>query len=314
LTRIIMQQWSGRKLGVPHLTALGLAHSQTAQRLTWHSHAGWQVLFVLRGATAYEFHRGAGRRVDLPGRHFIVIPPDVVHRGVEDMRPPCDLFHLIINRESGRRVETAPFAAKEWRWLRRQLAHARLASYPVSAGLQQAMLALANSVPELARRSKFPEARARLRLLVGEVLLGVAEQLTRSTSLAPNQITASVEGYLRQHLGEPIRMSEVARQLGLSRARLYELFKRGSGQTPNDFLLRARVEKARELLGDTRQSLTDIALAAGFGSSQYFSTVFRKYTGQTPGDYRRSLGRGKNGSAPAPTSNAGSRAGRRRIP
>ena len=60
-----------------------------------------------------------------------------------------------------------------------------------------------------------------------------------------------------------------------------------TGLTPNDYLLRLRVKKAQELLAQSRQSLTDVGLATGFSSGQYFSNVFRKYTGQTPREYQR---------------------------
>ena len=62
--------------------------------------------------------------------------------------------------------------------------------------------------------------------------------------------------------------------------------------TPNDFLLRVRVEKARELMANRGKTVTEVAFAVGFSSSQYFSTVFRRYTGQTPGEYRQSQVRG----------------------
>jgi transcriptional regulator GlxA family with amidase domain len=68
---------------------------------------------------------------------------------------------------------------------------------------------------------------------------------------------------------------------------LFQLFKQNTGLTPNDYLQRLRIAKARELLTTTSQSVTEIAFAAGFASSQYFSRVFRKYTGQMPSEYRR---------------------------
>jgi transcriptional regulator GlxA family with amidase domain len=56
--------------------------------------------------------------------------------------------------------------------------------------------------------------------------------------------------------------------------------------TPNDYLQRLRVTRARDLLVTTSQSVTDIAYATGFSSSQYFSNVFRKYAGTTPSTFR----------------------------
>jgi transcriptional regulator GlxA family with amidase domain len=51
------------------------------------------------------------------------------------------------------------------------------------------------------------------------------------------------------------------------------------------------VEKAQELLRETQKSITDVAMETGFNSSQYFSTVFRRYTGYAPARYRGQFSR-----------------------
>jgi len=76
------------------------------------------------------------------------------------------------------------------------------------------------------------------------------------------------------------------RRMGFSRSYLFAIFKSATGMTPNDYYLRIRIEKAQQLLAHSAQPVTSIALETGFSSSQYFSSVFRKYTGQTPVEYR----------------------------
>jgi two-component system, response regulator YesN len=83
-----------------------------------------------------------------------------------------------------------------------------------------------------------------------------------------------------------LQISDLVRHLGYSRARIFEMFKAGTGMTPNDYLLRCRVRNARNLLADPERPITEIALETGFSSSQYFSQVFKKYTGMTPSRYR----------------------------
>jgi len=102
-----------------------------------------------------------------------------------------------------------------------------------------------------------------------------------------NQLVVAAQDYLRQHLGDAVHMADLVRHIGLGRSRLFDLFKAVTGLTPNDYLLRLRVGRAKELLLEPDLSLTNIAMACGFSSSQYFSKVFRKYTGQTPLDHRR---------------------------
>jgi transcriptional regulator GlxA family with amidase domain len=68
---------------------------------------------------------------------------------------------------------------------------------------------------------------------------------------------------------------------------MFDIFKTQTGLTPNDYLQRARVEKAQEQLRQTNLSVTQIALATGFSSGQYFSTVFARYTGVSPTAFRK---------------------------
>ena len=62
--------------------------------------------------------------------------------------------------------------------------------------------------------------------------------------------------------------------------------------TPKAYLQRQRVNQARQLLQAPARTITDIAFASGFSSSQYFSKVFRKYVGATPSEACRRRARG----------------------
>jgi transcriptional regulator GlxA family with amidase domain len=114
----------------------------------------------------------------------------------------------------------------------------------------------------------------------------------RWTSLSSNIVhktksnTAAI-AFLQKRLSEPLSTEDLVRHLGFSRPRMFDVFKQQTGLTPNDYLLRLRVEKAQEQLSQTDHSVTDIALATGFSSGQYFSTVFTRYTGVSPTDFRR---------------------------
>ena len=55
-----------------------------------------------------------------------------------------------------------------------------------------------------------------------------------------------------------------------------------------EYITMLRMEKSKEMLWNTDRSITDIAMTMGYSSSQYFSNVFRDYTGMTPGKFRGS--------------------------
>ena len=287
-----MDTLPGDKLNLPLVAEVGATRSHVARCVTWHSHPGGQLIFLLRGTTAYEFKHRRRAEVEVPGGHFLIVPPGVAHRGAPDMRPPCILFHIVLDAKAGDNLRNTSFTPEEWRWLKQQLERAGLSVHPFSAELQRLADKLVRAVPEYCAHPVGRLPLARLRAWTCEILIESAAQLNASTKAEPDDVVQAAEAHLRNRLDEKVRMSEVARALGVTRARLFEQFKRGAGLTPNDFLLRVRVEKARELMADRQKSVTEVAFAVGFGSSQYFSTVFRRYTGKTPGEYRQSVADG----------------------
>ena len=73
------------------------------------------------------------------------------------------------------------------------------------------------------------------------------------------------------------------------RPRLHTRFRQEVGQSPGEYILRAKIERARDLLADTDLSVTDIAYSLSFSSAQYFATAFKRLTRATPTSFRRSL-------------------------
>ena len=94
--------------------------------------------------------------------------------------------------------------------------------------------------------------------------------------------------YMEEHLGEDISRDDVAKVACLSPAHFSRVVKQTFGQSFTDLLTQMRVDRAREMLALSESSLIRIALECGFSDQSYFTKVFKKLTGQTPGEYRRS--------------------------
>jgi AraC-like DNA-binding protein len=78
-------------------------------------------------------------------------------------------------------------------------------------------------------------------------------------------------------------LDAMARECGLSRTRFAELCKTITNMTPRRYLNETRLSHATELLrGMNAQTITDVALRCGFGSSQYFATCYRRRDGHPP--------------------------------
>ena len=85
---------------------------------------------------------------------------------------------------------------------------------------------------------------------------------------------------------EHLTLPGLAREVGVSKYCLSRRFHEVMGITLRGYLVRARLEKAKELLADTRNQITDIALTVGFGDLPRFDKLFKRYMGVTPSAYR----------------------------
>jgi AraC family transcriptional regulator len=65
------------------------------------------------------------------------------------------------------------------------------------------------------------------------------------------------------------------------------MFRQSTGETPHRFVLRYRMERAKEMLCTGKARIVDVAVACGFKTQQHFARVFRQMYGATPREYRR---------------------------
>lgn len=98
-----------------------------------------------------------------------------------------------------------------------------------------------------------------------------------------------VSRYIKEHFSERIPIAVVARLVGLSRFHFCRTFKQSFGTTPHQYQMNCRIEQAKDLLAECARSVTEISLTVGFSTSAAFATAFRRATGFSPSEYRRSL-------------------------
>lgn len=92
--------------------------------------------------------------------------------------------------------------------------------------------------------------------------------------------------HIERHLDAPLSVPVLAQRAGISEARFKARFKAEVGIPPGEYVLRKKVEAARRQLSRAGASVTRIAFDLGFSSSQYFATVYKRYTGRTPSQDR----------------------------
>ena len=102
----------------------------------------------------------------------------------------------------------------------------------------------------------------------------------------PSKLVIAVTNYIQHHLSEPITTEQIAEHLFMGRTRLSANFKAESSMALSEFIQRQKLDEAKRLLRFTDKSAAAIAAYLGYSSSAHFTTVFKKYFGCTPAEYR----------------------------
>ncbi len=122
-------------------------------------------------------------------------------------------------------------------------------------------------------------------------MLEILCEYVQSNPKSIPQFSKAVTEYIKANYADPnLSTSAIGEKFNLTRAYLSTLFKSQTDQTMTDYISRVRLDKAKELLRETNQSIKDVAERAGFSNSSVFIRTFKKYEGITPGEYREIAG------------------------
>ncbi|MEM6614701.1 MAG: AraC family transcriptional regulator [Cyanobacteria bacterium P01_C01_bin.72] len=97
-----------------------------------------------------------------------------------------------------------------------------------------------------------------------------------------------VKEYINTHLDKSLSLDELAQVVQMSAGYFSRLFKQSTGYTPHQYLIRRRVEKAKQLLRQRQLSIADVAYQVGFANQGHLNYHFKKYTGITPKTMQKS--------------------------
>lgn len=93
--------------------------------------------------------------------------------------------------------------------------------------------------------------------------------------------------YIAKHYAENLSVAELAKTIEVSPNYLNELLQKTIGQSVTEYLLRYRVEQAKIALDDPDNTISWVACCCGFFDASHFIRIFKRYTGMTPGNYRK---------------------------
>src|SRR5262249_36435800 len=109
---------------------------------------------------------------------------------------------------------------------------------------------------------------------------------THRGGLGPARLRRVTE-LVQAKMHDDLSLVDLAQSTGLSSAHFSEMFRQSTGETPHQFVIRLRVERAKRMLREPDPRVLDVAIACGFKTQQHFARVFRQRCGASPMEYRR---------------------------
>ena len=119
----------------------------------------------------------------------------------------------------------------------------------------------------------------------------VANQIAMQVSHTEPESMGKARQFIRDHQTEEIALSDVSGAVHMSTFYFCKTFKKATGLTFTDYLSRARIEKARELLLKPNVRISEVAFEVGFQSLTHFNRTFHRVLGESPTEYRAALPR-----------------------
>ena len=136
--------------------------------------------------------------------------------------------------------------------------------------------------------SSAPDKDLRGSVLFHQFVMDLYEIIYAEHWQMPEEINI-LKKFLDENTGRKVNLDEICQQVSRSKPHLIRLFKKYTGSTPYDYLMKKRVEHAKLMLIHSTMSIKEIADKLQFSDQYYFSNYFKKTTGTTPSEFRRQV-------------------------
>lgn len=124
------------------------------------------------------------------------------------------------------------------------------------------------------------------RRILGQFVALVDTSSAKDFYLLPTGVQKAIE-WVKRSYGDHITLADAAFQAGVSEHYFCRMFKRETGETWGNYLLRFRIGKAKELLLASPASFSDVAESCGFSNQEVFSKAFRRMERESPSEFRK---------------------------
>ena len=251
-------------------------------------HDVFEMVYVKKGNAVFEI---AGQPAAVGPNDIVIIKPNRPHKLVIKSEPGCEFIVLYFGFTNQKNSEFSDVSLEDFL----NFVNSKEAGAFISLKVSQKndIITLLNRILKERENSEIgSDFLNRLMVLELFVFISRALKMEWENSIkykSPKlkeliQISAK---YINNNFERDISLGDIARFVFLSPSYFTRAFKDEIGISPINYLLKVRVERAKELLAETDAKISSIALNVGFSNQQRFNEIFKKYTKLTPLQYRK---------------------------
>lgn len=221
-----------------------------------------------------EIRLGEIRNV-LPADHFFIIPSGMPHAYRSDEQNPWSVYWIHFSGDkAGLFAQTACRAVPVERSKNSRISERLDFFSDIFRNLDRGF---SNETLEYAN------------LCLGHLLASFTylNQFREIRKTEENDPVAQSINFMLEHLNRKLKLEEIASETGLSASHYSRLFQNRTGHSPIDYFIQLKIQRACRLLDNSRWMIADVSREMGFDDQFYFSRVFRKVMGMSPGEYRK---------------------------
>ncbi len=246
-----------------------------------HVHFYHQILLITSGRAHFVI---GSKEYEASRRSFLIISAFERHE-LNVTEYPYDGYVLAVNNEFVRRYLTRPYLNQAF-WCRPEgVSHMVELS---EAAFSRAVSLCGQMVEELREgRPLWDEQEAACTMeLMTLVYRESPDSYWKPFDTRARELIYEAQRYVADHYAENIGLESLAASLYVSKYYLSHLFRQETGYSYREYLLQYRLSAARQLLLETRLSMSEVAAACGWENPGQFTRAFRKYEGCTPREYQ----------------------------
>ena len=266
-------------------------YTRCSEVADWHTHDFSEIAIILSGTAVYETDFSSS---EISAGDVLVMPAGGTHRFHNEV--DIEQFNLLFQYEKlpvpGKDINAHPGFSSLFRlnpeYCRKQKYYPRFRiNNAESLNYIRLLLTAASSAQEQKKTGYALSVYGAFLQIIPILLESFLSSAPRRSSQHTPELLAECLDYIQRNFRNELSTSHLAEKAKMSPVSFVRHFRAATGLTPQEYLIKLRLEEAAILLQNPDLSIAEAALQSGFNDSNYFSRLFRKKNNISPRNYRK---------------------------